>query len=171
MKRLAPLVLALGLLTACGGSSESDVPSVGGSQETIEETVEMQPMDDVEVLDEAPAGDDTVAFSNVPDDWPTDIPVPDGGMLQAWTNPSDQQVFATWLFENADLMDVGSAYDEALRTLEVDFSESLFDSSEYASDPSGGQGSYANAERTFTFEVRAADGGNVEIYAEHTYLQ
>ena len=175
MKRLAAFMLALGVLTACGGSTESDVPTVGGSQETIAETIaetiEEQPSDEVEVVDAPSSGDEAMAFSNVPDDWPADLPVPEGGMLQAWTNPSDKQVFATWAFENADLMDVGSAYDDALRTLEVDFAESLFESSEYASDPSGGKGSYANAERTFTFEVRTGAGGNVEIYAEHTYLQ
>lgn len=171
MKRLAAFMLALGVLTACGGSTESDVPTVGGGQETIAETIEEQPMDEVEVIEEPSTGDEAMSFSNVPDDWPADLPVPEGGMLQAWTNPSDKQVFATWAFENADLMDVGSAYDEALRTLEVDFAESLFDTSEYASDPSGGKGSYANAERTFTFDVRSGDSGNVEIYAEHTYLQ
>jgi hypothetical protein len=159
MKKVAALLLALGLLTACG-SSEPDVPTVGTTSDTAE--VESS-MEEVEVVEEEPASD-MPAFSNVPDDWPADMPVPEGGALEAWTMPFENDIRASWRVEGSSVFDVGSAYNDALSSL--DFSES-----EYLGEENKATGTYANAERTVTVEVTPTEDGAVSVYVVHQLIQ
>lgn len=161
MKLLAALLLTLGLIAACG-SSDSDVPTVGGTSAPEEVIVaeEDEPM--VVVEEEAPS--DATAFSDVPDDWPADLPVPDGGILEAWTMPFDDDIRVSWRLDGTPVMDVGRAYDEALASID-------FSSREYFGSENEAAGTYSSAERELTFTVTPASDGAVSIYVEHRFVE
>jgi hypothetical protein len=165
MKTFAALLLALGLLTSCG-SSEPDVPTVGPTSDAAQVESPMEEaevIEEVEILEDEPASD-MPAFSNVPDDWPADMPVPEGGELQAWTMPFDNDIRASWRIEGSSVFDVGSAYNDALSSLN-------FNESEYLGEENKATGSYASAERTVTFEVNPTDDGAVSVYVVHQFIQ
>lgn len=161
MKSLTALLLALGLLTACG-SSEPEIPTVVAPATTEIEVVEAE--DDPIVIEQGEPGNDMPAFSNVPDDWPADMPVPEGGNLQAWTMPFDNDIRASWQIDGSSVFDVGTAYGDALSTLN-------FDESELVAEENSAKGSYSTAERTVTFEVTPTSDGAVSIYVVHQFIE
>jgi hypothetical protein len=160
MKAFVALVLALGLFTACSSSSD-ETPTVGETS-SAEEQVVVQLDDEAIVVDDESASADP-AFSNVPDDWPADMPVPEGGNLEAWTVPFENEVRASWRIEGVSVMDAAEAYSTALSTLG-------FDESEFLSEETQATGNYANAERTVTFEVTSTSDGATSIYVVHTFI-
>jgi hypothetical protein len=160
MKLLAALFIALGLITACG-SSNGDVPTVGSASPAEEEVV-VQQEDDAVIVDEEPADESTV-FSNIPDDWPADLPVPEGGALEAWTVPFENDVRASWRLDGVSVMEAGDAYNTALESVD-------FTSREYSATETEAAGSYSNDERELTFTVSQTSDGAVSIYAEHRFL-
>jgi hypothetical protein len=149
-------VIAGAVLTGCSAGGE-EIPAVGsatGEAEQVEESA--------------------TDLSNVPDGWPQDMPIPDGGVLEAWTMPFDNEINASWrvteftptsdfVFDNL-LLDVGSAYNDALSSL--DWSEQ-----EYMGTEESAQGSYSAEERTVKLEVLAAPDGAVTVYVEHVFLK
>ena len=160
MKTFLALFLALGLLTACG-SSEPDVPSVGPGSTEVEI---VEPQDDLVVIDEGEPASDMPAMSNVPDDWPADMPVPAGGLLEAWSSPFENDIRASWRVEDISVFDVGNAYNDALSSLN-------FNESDFQAEDNKATGSYTSAERVVTFEVNPTDDGAASIYVVHQFIQ
>jgi hypothetical protein len=165
--RLAGLALIIGLLGAC---STSEVPTVGPAETTVPQDV----VETSEDMVDAPLDDMTMEFSNVPDGWPADIPVPAGGVLEAWTQPSDDQISASWRVEQVDttgvdfvydnlLMDASSAYHEAMRQL--DWSES-----EHFATEESGEGNYIAQTRTVKVTVTPTQDGAVSFFVEYVAL-
>ena len=164
---LALAAAATFFVSACSSETES-VPTVGSVEETVEVTESpIETSDEVTVEDDVIMEDmddmsEPMEMPNAPDDWPADLPIPANGTLQAWTQPFENQIMATWLIADGNLMDDASAYDQALTALD-------FADIEYVSEESSASGRYANADREVTFEARPVDGG-VEISVDYTSL-
>ena len=153
-RAVAGIALVVGLLAGC---SSGDVPTVGLSEEGIAQ--------------EMPADDTTMDLSDVPDGWPSDIPIPPGGRLEAWTQPFDNQINASWRVEQVDttgsdfvydnlLLDASSMYNDALGQLE-------WSESEHLATEESGEGRYVAEDRTVTFTATPTEDGAVSFYVEY----
>lgn len=154
-----------GMVLAACGSSEAEVPTVGGdgggmpaSEMAVASPVATAAMESSgEVV-----ADSGSTFPNAPEEWPADMPIPEGGSLVSYTVPFENQVKAAWQIPSTTPNDALAAYQEALAL--INYSEGTYDA-----DEKGGRGEYRNDERTVSITAYPKEDGSVELYVEHTF--
>ncbi|MFV2197439.1 hypothetical protein [Nocardiopsis sp. LOL_012] len=140
---LAAVLLSLSALTAC-----SDEPAEVPAEQTEAESSE-QAQDAVEAQDQ------------LPEDWPEEIPVPEGYELQAISDPAEGEVYAVNVF--------GVSLEDKDAML-ADFEANGFTKTEENQEEVGGTHTFENDEWEVILIVMPADeNGNPTAEETDTY--
>lgn len=153
-------ILVAAALASCATAQE-ETPQVGptGDQSTV------MPQTDAPVVDLPPEEQvEPVGLNEAPEGWPSTVPVPAGGSLQAWTEV-DNTFNASWLFLSTDVPQVADAYASALQAAGWQGGPMV----EGTGDAQGTfTGSFALDNSTITVLVRPSAGsGEVDVTVEH----
>lgn len=105
-----------------------------------------------------------MGLNEAPEGWPAQVPVPAGGILQAWTEVDDT-FNASWLFLDSDVPQVADAYASELQAAGWQGGPMA----EGTGDAQGTfTGSFALDTSTITVMVRPSAGsGEVDVTVEH----
>jgi len=146
-------IFVVGLL---GGCSSGDAATVGLAQEGTHRVMTAEDM--------------AMELSNVPKGWPSDIPIPPGGRLEAWTHPFENQINASWRVEQVDTASTDFFFDNLLINSSSLYNQVLqqgeWSESDYLATKESSQGKYVAKDRTLTFVATPTSDGAVSFYVE-----